>query len=168
MRVTEASGRQVSLMVNGQPRTASVEPRDLLVDVLRDTFGLKGTKKGCNVGVCGACTVLVEGQSRKSCLTLALMMEGRAITTIEGLSREGGLDPVQEAFVAHGASQCGYCTPGMILAAKSLLAEGANLDEDAVREGLKGNLCRCTGYTSIVDAVLEVAGGNRDTPANEP
>ena len=144
--------------VNGTRRQHEVEPRLLLVQYLRETLGLTGTNIGCDTSSCGACTVLLNGESVKSCTLLAAQADETAIVTIEGLGGpDGALHPVQEAFREHHALQCGYCTPGMVMAAVSLLAEEEHLDEKGVREGLEGNLCRCTGYHNIVKAVLACA-----------
>ena len=143
----------IELTVNGQRREIMVAPRDVLVDVLRKSLGLTGSKIGCRHGHCGACTVLIDGKPSIACLTIALSCQGKAITTIEGLDDNGELDPLQQAFIDHGAVQCGYCIPGMILTAKALLAENPNPSEDEVRKGLAGNLCRCTGYAKIIEAV---------------
>ena len=147
------AGLPVRVVVNGAPRALAVEPRDLLIDVLRERLGLRGVKRSCDVEVCGACTVLVDGVPVSSCTTLAVEVDGRHVLTVEGLARDGVLDPVQQAFVAHGALQCGFCTPGMLLAVTALLAECPGADEAAVRHYLRGNLCRCTGYVKILDAV---------------
>jgi aerobic carbon-monoxide dehydrogenase small subunit len=144
----------VSITVNGVPRRHNVEPRLLLVHYLRDVVGLTGTNEGCDTSSCGACTVLVDGESVKSCTVLAVQADGAAVTTIEGLAVDGELHPVQQAFQEHHALQCGYCTPGMVMAAVSLLEENGSLDDDDVRHGLEGNLCRCTGYQNIVKAVM--------------
>ena len=147
---------QVSVTVNGSPREADVEPRTLLVYFLRDSLGLTGTNVGCDTSSCGACTVLLDGESVKSCTLLALQADGREVTPIEGMASNGELHPLQEAFHQHHGLQCGYCTPGMIMASAGLIAEADGpLDEHAVREGLEGNLCRCTGYQNQVGAVLE-------------
>ncbi len=148
---------KVSLTVNGAARTDDVEPRLLLVHYLRDVVGLTGTNVGCDTSSCGACTIHVDGESVKSCTMLAVQAEGAAITTIEGLASNGDMHPMQEAFRTHHGLQCGYCTPGMVMAATSLLAENANPTEREVRDGLEGNLCRCTGYHNIVKAVLAAA-----------
>ncbi|MGO8874774.1 MAG: (2Fe-2S)-binding protein [Acidimicrobiales bacterium] len=148
---------RVSLTVNGQARESDVEPRLLLVHYLRDVLGLTGTNIGCDTSSCGACTVLVGGESVKSCTMLAVQAEGTDIMTIEGLAGEG-LHPIQEAFRENHGLQCGYCTPGMVMAAASLLAENPHPTEDEVRTGLEGNLCRCTGYHNIVRSVLAAAG----------
>jgi aerobic-type carbon monoxide dehydrogenase small subunit (CoxS/CutS family) len=148
----------ISVEVNGTGRQHEVEPRLLLVQYLRETLGLTGTNIGCDTSSCGACTVLLNGESVKSCTLLAAQADKTEIVTIEGLSGpDGTLHPVQEAFREHHALQCGYCTPGMVMAAVSLLAEEEHLDERGVREGLEGNLCRCTGYHNIVKAVLACA-----------
>jgi aerobic carbon-monoxide dehydrogenase small subunit len=145
--------------VNGVRREAEVEPRQLLAYFLREDLGLTGTNIGCDTSSCGSCTVLVDGESVKSCTMLAVQADGRDVTTIEGLSpANGALHPIQEAFHRHHALQCGYCTPGMIMAAASLLEENASPTEQEVREGLEGNLCRCTGYHNIVVAILAAAG----------
>jgi carbon-monoxide dehydrogenase small subunit len=143
--------------VNGTPREADVEPRLLLVYFLRETLGLTGTNVGCDTSTCGSCTVLLDGKSVKSCTMLAVQADGRDVTTIEGMASDGELHPIQRAFHEHHGLQCGYCTPGMIMAADSLIRENDELDEVAVRLGLKGNLCRCTGYQNIVKAVLAAA-----------
>ena len=150
--------RSVALTVNGQHRELELEPRELLVYVLRERLGLTGTNVGCDTSSCGACTVLLDGESVKSCTVLGVQADGAKITTIEGLGREGALHPVQQAFHEHHALQCGYCTPGMVMAAVSLIEAGEAGDETSVRQGLEGNLCRCTGYHNIVAAVLDAAG----------
>ena len=149
---------EVSVTVNGVVRSADVEARTLLVHLLRDELGLTGTNVGCDTSSCGACTVLVDGLSAKSCTLLAVQVEGAELTTIEGLAGDDGLHPMQQAFQDCHGLQCGFCTPGMDRAAVSLVAEYQDLDGDAVREGLEGNLCRCTGYQNIVKAVLAAAG----------
>ena len=151
--------RLVGLMVNGERHEVAVKPNDTLLEVLRDTLGFIGTKEGCSVGECGACTVLIEGKAVLSCLTLAVNASGREITTIEGLSDGEDLDPVQQSFIDHGAVQCGFCSPGMILTTKDLLSGSENLNEDRIRLGISGNFCRCTGYVKIVEAIQAVAGG---------
>jgi aerobic carbon-monoxide dehydrogenase small subunit len=145
------------LTVNEEPREIAVEPWWTLLDVLRDQLELTGAKKGCDRGDCGACTVLLDGKPIVSCTTLAVQANGRRVTTIEGLMYEGSPHPLQQAFVDVGAVQCGFCTPGMVLAAKALLDENPSPTEDDVREAIAGNLCRCTGYAKIVEAVLSVA-----------
>ncbi|MDA8184840.1 MAG: (2Fe-2S)-binding protein [Actinomycetota bacterium] len=148
----------VSVQVNGERREGDVEPRTLLVHWLRDTLGLTGTNIGCDTSSCGACTVLVGGESVKSCTMLAVQADGAEVTTIEGLADGERLHPVQQAFWENHGLQCGYCTPGMVMAAVSLLAEHPHPSEEEVRAGLEGNLCRCTGYHNIVKAVLAAAG----------
>lgn len=148
---------QIHLQVNGEPYDLLVEPRHTLLKVLRDDLGLTGTKKGCDTGDCGACTVLMNGKPINSCLALAMEASGREITTIEGLARGDDLHPLQEAFIQAGAIQCGYCTPGMILTAKALLDENSAPSEEEVKRALSGNLCRCTGYVKIVQAVRAAA-----------
>jgi carbon-monoxide dehydrogenase small subunit len=145
------------MTVNDSPQDHDVEPRLLLVDYLRRVVGLTGTNVGCDTSSCGACTVLLDGESVKSCTMLAAQARDRRITTIEGLARNGDLHPVQAAFHEHHGLQCGFCTPGMVLAAVSLIAEQPHLTEQDVRLGLEGNLCRCTGYHNIVKAVLAAA-----------
>ena len=145
---------EVSVTVNGTTRSADVEPRTLLAHFLRDELGLTGTNIGCDTSSCGACTVLVDGRSAKSCTLLTVQVDGAEVTTIEGLAGADGLHPMQQAFHECHALQCGYCTPGMVMAAVSLVDEYENLDAVGVRVGLEGNLCRCTGYQNIVKAVL--------------
>ena len=149
---------EVSVTVNGVVRSADVEARTLLVHLLRDELGLTGTNVGCDTSSCGACTVLVDGLSAKSCTLLAVQVDGAELTTIEGLAGDDGLHPMQQAFQDCHGLQCGFCTPGMVMAAVSLVDEYQDLDGDSVREGLEGNLCRCTGYQNIVKAVLAAAG----------
>jgi len=143
----------VETTVNGQLVTRKVEARRMLLDFIRDDLGLKGAKRSCDSQVCGACTVLVDGLPVSSCCTLAYEATGKRVTTIEGLSRNGALDPVQEAFIAESAIQCGFCTPGMILAVKVLLEENPDPTREEIEQNLAGNLCRCTGYWNIIDAV---------------
>lgn len=145
---------EIVLNVNRINYKVAVEPQRTLVEVLRDTLGLTGTKKSCSEGECGACTVLMDGKPTASCLVLALEAQGKEITTIEGLSEGEKLHPIQEAFVKHAAIQCGFCTPGMVMSAKALLDENPNPTATEVRKGISGNLCRCTGYQQIVDAIL--------------
>ena len=149
---------KVSITVNGAPQEHDVEPRTLLVNYLRESCGLTGTNIGCDTSSCGACTVHLDGESVKSCTVLAAQVDGASVTTIEGLADGETMHPVQLAFREHHGLQCGYCTPGMVMAAASLIAEGKATDEAAVREGLEGNLCRCTGYHNLVKAVLAAAG----------
>jgi xanthine dehydrogenase YagT iron-sulfur-binding subunit len=146
----------LTLQVNGAPHRLRADTRVTLLDALRDHLGLTGTKKGCDQGACGACTVLVEGRRVLSCLTLAAQAESREVTTIEGLARNGVPHPVQDAFLHHDGFQCGYCTPGQIMSAVALLAEGRAGSDDEVREFMSGNLCRCGAYANIVAAIREV------------
>ena len=150
---------KISITVNGQQRDADVEPRTLLVQFIRETLGLTGTNVGCDTSSCGACTVHVDGESVKSCTLLAVQADGAAVTTIEGLATGPEMHPMQKAFMECHGLQCGYCTPGMVMAAVSLLEENPSPTEEDVRIGLEGNLCRCTGYHNIVKAVLAAAGG---------
>ncbi|MFQ5691415.1 MAG: (2Fe-2S)-binding protein [Nitrospinota bacterium] len=155
--------RLITLRVNGEEHEIAVEPRRLLVEALRDDLGLTGTKRGCESGVCGCCTVLLDGRNIKSCLMLALQAQGAEVTTIEGLRGEdGGLHPIQEAYVNFGALQCGYCTPGFIMTTRAFLDENPRPTEAEVREALSGNICRCTGYVKIVEAILAASG--QDVP----
>lgn len=151
----------VTLNVNGQRYDLEIPPHRLLLDVLRNDLGLTGTKESCREGECGSCTVLVDGKAVNSCLYLAAAAQGKEIVTIEGLAKDGVLDPVQQAFVETGGTQCGFCTPGFILTAKALLRENPSPTEAEVRAYLAGNLCRCTGYNHIVDAVLVAARTQR-------
>jgi carbon-monoxide dehydrogenase small subunit len=151
---------RVTILLNGQEKTAEVKPNLTLLELLRDELGYTGTKVGCETGDCGACTVLIDGEPVNSCLVLAVETDGRAITTIEGLEHEGKLDDVQEAFIRHNAVQCGYCTPGMILAGRALLDRNPSPTEEDVREAVSGNLCRCTGYVNIVKAIMAAADKN--------
>jgi carbon-monoxide dehydrogenase small subunit len=150
--------RPITLNVNGAARTVEVEPRALLADVLRDELDLTGTHIGCDTSQCGACTVHLDGRAVKSCTVLAVQAEGRAITTIEGLTPHGGLHPLQQAFWEKHGLQCGFCTPGMIMTAADLLARNAKPSESEIRHALEGNLCRCTGYQNIVAAIQFAAG----------
>ena len=149
---------RVSVTVNGVAREAEVEPRTLLVYFLRESLGLTGTNVGCDTSSCGSCTVLLDGESVKSCTLLAVQAEGREVTTIEGIADDGQMHPIQDAFHRNHGLQCGYCTPGMIMAAASFLQENPNPTDEQVRESLEGNLCRCTGYQNIVKAILDAAG----------
>ena len=149
--------RRIALTVNGSRHEAEVEPRQLLVYFLREQLGLTGTNVGCDTSSCGACTVLIDGESVKSCTVLAVQADGAEVTTIEGLATNGELHPVQRAFHEQHALQCGYCTPGMVLAVVGILAENPNPSEAEIREQLEGNLCRCTGYHNIVKAVQAAA-----------
>ena len=148
----------VSVTVNGERREAEVEPRELLVYFIRETIGLTGTNVGCDTSSCGACTVLLDGESVKSCTLLAAQADGREVTTIEAMASNGTMHPLQDAFHRNHGLQCGYCTPGMIMAAASFLKENPAPTEEEVRESLEGNLCRCTGYQNIVKSILDAAG----------
>jgi len=150
---------KVELIINGQRYSEEVEARTLLVHFIRDQLRLTGTNVGCDTSSCGACTVHVDGESVKSCTMLAVQARGANVTTIEGLAGDDGLHPMQQAFMECHGLQCGYCTPGMVMAATSLLDENPNPSEAQVREGLEGNLCRCTGYNNIVKAVMTASGG---------
>ena len=150
--------RSISFTLNGRGISAEVESNMMLLQVLRDIFQLTGAKEGCGKGECGACTVLIDGISVNSCIYPAFEVEGKSVTTMEGLVGEGNkLHPIQEAFVENGAVQCGFCTPGMILSAKALLDENPQPDEEEIREGIAGNLCRCTGYVQIIDSIRKAA-----------
>jgi len=152
----------LSFTVNGDPIDVAVAPNATLLEVLRDQLGFFGVKEGCSEGACGACTVLMDDRPVRSCITLALEAEGASVTTIEGVAREGALHPVQEAFIANGAVQCGFCTPGMILSAKSLLDRNGQPTDDEIKTALAGNFCRCTGYAKILEAV-RVASGHKSS-----
>jgi carbon-monoxide dehydrogenase small subunit len=155
--------RRVAITVNGVRREADVEPRQLLVYFLREQLGLTGTNVGCDTTTCGACTVFLDGKSVKSCALLAVQADGREVTTIEGIRQDGELHVLQRAFHQHHALQCGYCTPGMIMAALGLIQDDGELTEESIRLGLEGNMCRCTGYHNIVKAVQ--AAADELTPA---
>ncbi|WP_028321338.1 (2Fe-2S)-binding protein [Desulfatiglans anilini] len=146
----------IRLTINGEEMEVAVAPNLTLTDLLRYELGLTGTKKGCDLGDCGACTVIMDGKAVNSCLVLAVQADGKSITTIEGVETGKGLHPLQQAFIDHGSIQCGFCTPGMILSAKSLLEKNPHPNEAEVRRALSGNLCRCTGYQKIVEAILDV------------
>ncbi len=149
--------KTITLEVNDVTETLEVEPGRTLLSVLREDLDLTGTKEGCNEGECGSCIVLLDSRPVNSCLVLAVEADGRSVTTVEGLSGEGGLHPLQKAFLAQAAVQCGFCTPGMVVSAAALLRDNADPTEEDVRKALAGNLCRCTGYRQIVDAVLAAA-----------
>lgn len=155
----------VTLFINGDPYEVLADTRDTLLQVLREQLFLTGTKCGCNNGVCGSCTVLMDGMPMRACLTLAVAATDREITTIEGLETNGELHPVQQAIIDYQGLQCGFCTPGMVIAATALLDSNPNPTLDEIREELSGNLCRCTGYVKIADAVLSLAGGATEQPA---
>ncbi|CAG9169016.1 (2Fe-2S)-binding protein [Cupriavidus respiraculi] len=144
----------IEVTVNGEPQQVEVPARRMLSDLLRDDLHLTGTKRGCETGICGACSVLVDGEVVKSCLMLAVQVDGKSVTTVEGLARDGELHPLQQCFMEHGGLQCGYCTPGFLMTSCALLAHNPNPTEEEVRAGLNGNLCRCTGYMGIVESVL--------------
>lgn len=148
-------------IINGQPIEREIPDDRLLLTFLREDMGLTGTKEGCGEGDCGACTVMIDGESVNSCLYLAALADGHSITTIEGIEQDGQLSEIQQAFIRHGAIQCGFCSPGMIVAAECLLRHTPNPTEDEIRRGLSGNLCRCTGYQQMVDAITEVAEARR-------
>ena len=153
----------VSLTINGDPQTAMVKANTVLVNLLREEYDLTGTKKGCELGDCGSCTILLDGRPVNSCLVLALEADGSEIVTVEGLTERGELDRVQQAFLDKAAVQCGYCTPGMILSAKALLDRNPDPTEEEIREAIAGNLCRCTGYVNIVRAIKAAAGQEAST-----
>jgi len=149
----------ISFMLNGEPVEVEIDPHLTLLQLLRDNLELTGAKEGCGMGECGACTVLLDGKTVNSCIFPALEVEGRKVTTIEGLTDvQGNLHPIQKAFIEHGAIQCGFCTPGMVLSAKALLDENPKPSEEQIRNGIAGNLCRCTGYLQIVQAIKAVSG----------
>ncbi|MFQ6040232.1 MAG: (2Fe-2S)-binding protein [Candidatus Poribacteria bacterium] len=150
---------ELNLTVNGEYYRLIVPPYRTLLEVLREDLGLTGAKSGCSTGKCGACTVILDGKSVKSCLILALQANGKEVLTIEGLANGDKLHPLQKAFIEHGAMQCGYCTPGMILSAKALLDENLHPTEDEIRDALVGNICRCTGYVKIVEAISATVSG---------
>jgi carbon-monoxide dehydrogenase small subunit len=150
--------KQITLKVNGVKREILVAPNELLLNVLRDQLGLTGAKYGCGIGECGSCTVLVDGEPVLSCLTLAIGLDGSEVLTVEGLAKpDGSLHPIQQSFLEHGAVQCGFCTPGMVLMGKSLLDENPKPSEEDVREYIRGNICRCTGYSQIVKAIKDTS-----------
>ncbi len=157
----------IQLNINGNIYEVMVSARDLLVDVLRKKLGLTGTKKGCGQGECGTCTVIIDGTPTLSCITLAIACQGKEIITIEGMEKNGELDPIQQSFIDKGAVQCGFCTPGMILTTKSLLDRNPNPSRKEIKKGLSGNLCRCTGYEKIFEAVEAVAGQHNAERGNE-
>ena len=147
----------IRMQVNGKDYTVDVPPQRLLIDCLRYDLGLTGTKEGCSVGVCGACSVLMDGTLVSSCLTLAVLADGKAITTVEGLAQDGKLHPVQQAFIDYGGFQCGICTPGMVVAAKALLDANSHPTDDEIKDWMMGNLCRCTGYYKIIESIRGAA-----------
>jgi aerobic-type carbon monoxide dehydrogenase small subunit (CoxS/CutS family) len=147
----------LTMTLNGQEVTVEIEPSDLLAYVLRDKLGLTGTKIGCDEGECGACTVILDGQAVDSCLLPAMKADGCEVVTVEGLAKDGELDPLQQAFIDKGAVQCGYCTPGLLMSARALLDENPHPSEQEIKDAIAGNLCRCTGYLKIVEAIKDVA-----------
>ncbi len=151
---------KIKFIVNSEEREIVTEPTRTLLSILREELGLTGTKEGCGKGECGACTVIMDGNPVPSCLVLACQLDGCEITTIEGLSEDGNLDPLQKAFIEEGAVQCGFCTPGMIMSAKALLMRNPSPTEDEIKEAISGNLCRCTGYTKIVKAIEKASKTN--------
>ncbi len=158
----------ITTTINGRQREVLVKPNQTLLDVLRDDLRMKGTHEGCGVGVCGSCTVLVDGKPVSSCLMLATNAEGREVTTIEGLARDGALDPVQQAFLEQQAFQCGFCTPGMIMAVEGLLIENQAPSHEQIRDYLSGNLCRCGTYQEVMAAVESVVGGRVSSASDAP
>jgi aerobic-type carbon monoxide dehydrogenase small subunit (CoxS/CutS family) len=164
LRPGEAQTIPVSFILNGRPQEIEVAPHELLLDVVRERLGLTGTKRSCDVEVCGACTLLVDGRPISACTTLALEVRGRSVLTIEGLAEDGKLHPLQQAFIDHGGFQCGFCTPGMILSAKALLDENPDPTEEELKHFMHGNICRCTGYKKIIESIMAAAKlmrGNR-------
>jgi len=153
---------KVSFVINGKKEEREIPPNISLLELLRDHLGLTGAKKGCEIGECGACTVILDGRPVYACLVLAPKVDGKEIITIEGIGEEGKLYPVQKAFLTHGAVQCGFCTPGMILAAKALLDEKPNPSREEIKDAISGNLCRCTGYLQIVEAIEASRKGGKD------
>jgi len=153
--------KRIRIQVNGEWQELQIDCRESLLDLLRDHLGLTGTKRGCDTGDCGACSVILDGKIVNSCLVLAVEADGKSILTIEGLTSEGDLHPLQKSFVEHGAIQCGFCSPGMIMTAKALIDENANPSEEEIRMAIAGNICRCTGYVKIVEAISAVVRGKR-------
>jgi aerobic carbon-monoxide dehydrogenase small subunit len=156
-RHSEGQTIPVSFTLNGRLQELDVEPHELLLDVIRDRLGLTGAKRSCDVQVCGACTLLIDGRPVSACTTLAFEVRGRTVMTIEGLAEDGKLHPLQQAFIAHGGFQCGFCTPGMILASKALLDENPSPSEDELKHFMHGNICRCTGYKKIIESIMAAA-----------
>ena len=154
--------RIINLTINNEKYEVAVQPNQTLVEMLRDELGLTGTKQGCGVGDCGSCTVIMDGKPINSCLVLGVETSGKEIVTIEGLAKNGKLHPLQESFIEHGAIQCGYCTPGMIMAAKALLDENPCPRELEVKEAIAGNICRCTGYVKIIEAILAIGKSQKE------
>ena len=164
-RHSDAQTIPLSFTLNGRLQELEVEPHELLLDVVRHRLGLTGAKLSCDVQVCGACTLLVDGRPVSACTTLAFEVRGRSVLTIEGLAEDGKLHPLQEAFIAHGGFQCGFCTPGMILAAKALLDENPNPTEEELKHFMHGNICRCTGYKKIIESIMAAAKKMRSPSA---
>lgn len=158
----------ITLNVNGDTHEVAVAPWYTLLDVVRDQLGLKGTKKSCGTGTCGLCTVIIDGKAILSCLTLAVECEGRFITTIEGISSDGSLHPIQKSFIANGAIQCGYCTPGIIMSTKALLDEKPHPNDEEIKDALSGTFCRCTGHIKIMEAVKKAAQPNQEEKTGGP
>ena len=156
-RHSERQTIAVSFTLNGRSQEIDVEPHELLLDVIRDRLGLTGAKRSCDVQVCGACTLLIDGRPVSACTTLAFEVRGRSVLTIEGLADNGTLHPLQQAFIEHGGFQCGFCTPGMLLASKALLDENPNPSEEQLKHFMHGNLCRCTGYKKIIESIMAAA-----------
>lgn len=154
----------IKIFVNGEEYELSVSSNELLIDILRDRLDLTGTKEGCGTGDCGACTVLINGKPMNACLTLAVEVNGKEVLTIEGMARRGELHPIQKAFIDKGAVQCGFCTPGMILSAKALLDEIPYPSEEEIKRGIAGNLCRCTGYKKIIEAIQTASMNRKEVP----
>ena len=161
--IIEMKTMQIHTAINGRRYTLDVQPNRTLLEVLRDDFGLTGTKCGCEIGECGACTVLLDGEAVNSCLVLAPQIDERAVITVEGLMKDGRLDPLQESFMDHDAVHCGFCTPGMLLSAKALLDHNPHSTEVDIRTAISGNLCRCTGYVQIVEAIKRTVGDHGTT-----
>jgi aerobic-type carbon monoxide dehydrogenase small subunit (CoxS/CutS family) len=164
-RHSDAQTIAISFTLNGRLQELEVEPHELLLDVVRDRLGLTGAKRSCDVQVCGACTLLVDGRPLSACTTLAFEVRGKSVLTIEGLAADGKLHPLQEAFIEHGGFQCGFCTPGMILASKALLDENPNPSQDELKHFMHGNICRCTGYKKIIESIMAAAQKMRGATA---
>ena len=164
LRRSELQTLPVSFTLNGKLQELDVEPHELLLDVIRDRLGLTGAKRSCDVQVCGACTLLVDGRPVSACTTLAFEVRGKSVMTIEGLAENGKLHPLQQAFIEHGVFQCGFCTPGMILAAKALLDQNPNPTEEELKHFMHGNICRCTGYKKIIESIMAAAKSMSEAP----
>lgn len=163
LRSSDLQTVPVSFTLNGKIQELDVEPHELLLDVIRDRLGLTGAKRSCDVQVCGACTLLVDGRPVSACTTLAFEVRGKSVTTIEGLAENGKLHPLQQAFIEHGGFQCGFCTPGMILASKALLDENPRPTEEELKHFMHGNICRCTGYKKIIESIMAAAKNMSET-----